>query len=124
MAHGYLQSLDPTLQVQSAGTFPSNYVNPMTIRVMQEVGIDISNHTPKHAYKFIHDEWDHLITVCDDAKKECDLYFNKAKHRIHIGFEDPYSAVGSPEHVHSVYAKVRDEIIEAFQKLYQEIISA
>jgi arsenate reductase len=94
----------------------------MAIQVMREIGIDISNHTPSHAYKLINDEWDYLITVCDDAYKEYANYFGKAKHRIHIGFEDPYTAVGSPEHVHDVYVKVRDEIIEVFNKLYVDLL--
>ena len=123
MAHGYLQSLDSSLQVYSAGTFPSNSVNSMTVRVMNELGIDISSHVPRHAYKLINEEWDYLITVCDNAKKECDHYFSKAKHRMHIGFEDPYSAIGSLEYVHSVYVKVRDEIVEAFKDLYESFLN-
>ena len=48
MTHGFLQSLDPKLEVFSAGTNPAPRVNPFAVRAMSEIGIDISHHTPKH----------------------------------------------------------------------------
>lgn len=50
MAHGFLQSFDNTLEIYSAGTQPAEQVNPKAITVMQEIGIDISSHTPTTFY--------------------------------------------------------------------------
>lgn len=61
MAHGFLQSLDNTLKVCSAGTHPAEQVNPKAVEVMQEVGIDISWHMPKNVTQYLNQEWDYVI---------------------------------------------------------------
>lgn len=63
MAHGFLQSFDPSLEVFSAGTHPAEKVNPMAIEVMQEAGIDISHHIPTNVSEYINESWDYVITV-------------------------------------------------------------
>ena len=50
MAHGFLQSFDNKLDVFSAGTKPAEKVNPMAVKVMDEMGIDLAHHTPKYIY--------------------------------------------------------------------------
>ena len=120
MAHGFLQSFDQNLIVRSAGTEPAGYVNPMAVKVMKEIGIDISQHTPKMVDQYLGEEWDYVITVCDHANETCPLFLGKVKHRIHIGFEDPSSAVGSAEFIRSEFIRVRDEIKEGFWKFYQD----
>jgi len=71
MAQGFLQSFDRSLKVSSAGTFPASKVNPRAIQVMAEIGIDISMNTTKSVDEFLNDQWDYVITVCDDAKEAC-----------------------------------------------------
>ena len=122
MAHGFLQSFDKSLTVCSAGTEPARQVNQKAVKVMQEIGIDISHHTPKMVDQYLSEEWDYVITVCDDANETCPAFFGKVKHRLHIGFEDPSHAVGSEEFIWSEFIRVRDEIKEGFWKLYVEQI--
>lgn len=122
MAHGFLQSFDKNLDVHSAGTLPAKEVNQKAVKVMQEIGIDISHHTPKLVDQYLDDEWDYVITVCDSANETCPAFFGKVKHRLHIGFEDPSHAIGNDEFIWSEFHKVRDEIKAEFYKLYIEQI--
>jgi len=114
MAHGFLQSFDPNITVCSAGTEPAKQVNPKAVKVMKEIGIDISHHTPKMIDQYLNEEWDYVITVCDHANETCPAFFGKVKHRLHIGFEDPSHAVGTDEFIWSEFIRVRDEIKARF----------
>ena len=118
MAHGFLQSFDKALTVRSAGTEPASQVNQKAVKAMKEVGIDISQHTPKMVDQYINEQWDYVITVCDHANETCPAFFGKVKHRLHIGFEDPSHATGSDEFIWSEFIRVRDEIKEGFWKFY------
>jgi len=118
MAHGFLQSFGKSLKVFSAGTNPSEKVNPTAIMVMKEEGIDISSHSPKNVKEYTYEEWDYVITVCGGAKETCPVFTGIVKHSLHIGFDDPSEAVGSPEFIHSEYIRVRDEIKKAFYEFY------
>ena len=122
MAHGFLQSFDKNIGVHSAGTVPAKQVNQKAVSVMAESGIDISMHYPKMVDKYIQDEWDYVITVCDDANETCPVFTGKVKHRLHIGFDDPSHAVGTDEFIHSEFVRVRDEIKASFYKFYIENI--
>ena len=118
MAHGFLQSFDRKLIVRSAGTEPASRVNPKAIRVMRESGIDISDHTPGMVDQYLNEEWEYVITVCDHAKETCPFFTGKVKNRIHMGFEDPSHASGTEDFVLSEFRRARDEIKNAFYKLY------
>ena len=122
MAHGLLQSFDPNITVRSAGTEPAKQVNQKAVKAMQEIGVDISHHTPKMVDQYLSEEWDYVITVCDHANETCPAFFGKVKHRLHIGFEDPSHTVGSDEFIWSEFIRVRDEIKRDFWKLYVEQI--
>ena len=67
MAHGILQSLHPEAEVCSAGVRPAREVHPLAIKVMAEIGIDISNHYPKNVSQYLDQSWDYVITVCGGA---------------------------------------------------------
>ena len=86
MAEGYLKSFDNRLEVFSAGTEPGSSVHPRAIQVMQEEGIDLSQNKPKAVSEYLHEEFDYVITVCDDAKESCPVFTGKVKNRLHIGF--------------------------------------
>jgi arsenate reductase (thioredoxin) len=118
MAHGFLQSLDNELYVQSAGTEASGQLNPKAVKVMQELGIDISHHTSDPVEKYLDQEWDYVITVCGGANEVCPAFTGKVKNRLHIGFDDPSHAEGSDEFIQSEYIRVRNEIKTAFEAFY------
>lgn len=124
MAHGFLQSFNPRLLVYSAGTQASGKVNPKAIEVMKEAGVDISHHTSDSIDNYINDEWDYVITVCGGANESCPSFSGKVKNRLHIGFDDPSEAAGSPEFIQSEYIRVRNEIKKAFQELYIKKLQA
>ena len=120
MAHGFLKSFDGRLYVESAGTEASGKLNLKAVEVMQEVGIDISGHTSDPVEKYLNDAWDYVITVCGGANESCPAFMGKVKNRLHMGFDDPSHATGTPEFIENEYYRVRDEIKEAFYKLYTE----
>jgi len=119
MAQGFLQSFDPNLEVRSAGTEPASQVNPKAVEAMKETDIDISDHTPTLVDRYLNDEWDYVITVCDHANETCPAFTGKVKHRLHMGFEDPAGAVGSKKEVLKKYREVRDQIKEAFYRFHR-----
>jgi arsenate reductase len=122
MAHGFLQSFDSTITVCSAGTEPAKKVSQKAVQVMGEVGVDISNHYPKLVDQYLNEEWDYVITVCDNANENCPTFLGKVRTRIHIGFDDPSHATGSPEFIMDEFRRVRDEIREKFSRFYLEKI--
>lgn len=122
MAHGFLQSFDERILVESGGTEASGKLNSGAVKAMAEIGIDISNHTSDSVNKFRNEEWDYVITVCGGANENCPAFFGKIKHRLHIGFDDPSHATGSEEFIWSEFKRVRDEIKNSFEELYQNLI--
>ena len=120
MAHGFLQSFDPKLEVFSAGTKPAEKVNPLAVKVMRGKGIDISGHTPHDVKEYLNEPWDYVITVCGGANESCPSFVGNVKHRIHIGFDDPSDAIGSEELVLAEFRRVRDEIKTRFEQFYND----
>jgi len=123
MAEGFLKSFDSSLEVYSAGTHPEAEVNPKTIVVMQEVGIDLSMNSPKSVDEFLNKNFDYVITVCGSAKKSCPSFTGNVRHNLHIGFEDPADAEGTEEEIFKVYREIRDGIEDSFSKFFQKIIT-
>jgi arsenate reductase (thioredoxin) len=121
MAEGILRALDPSMEIYSAGTKPEKEVNPFAVKVMREIGIDISSHHPKNADRFIHEAFDFVITVCDNARESCPVFPGKVGRRIHIGFEDPAAAKGTKEEMLTVYREIRDQIRKEFGKFYTSL---
>jgi arsenate reductase (thioredoxin) len=118
MAHGFLKSFDPELQVFSAGTNPASQVNKYAVQVMKEAGIDISHHKPKMVDIYLNDVWDYVITVCDHANETCPVFMGKVKNRLHISFDDPSHAIGSADFIIREFRRVRDEIMNQFLDFY------
>ncbi len=121
MAQGFLKSFDDKLEVLSAGTEPGSEINKTAVKVMHEVGIDIKNNKPQNVRRYLNDEWDYVITVCDDANEKCPFFQGKVKHRLHFGFEDPSKFEGTEIQVMSEFRRIRDEIKSVFYKLYNDI---
>jgi arsenate reductase len=122
MAQGFLKSFDSSIEVFSAGTFPSSNVNPLAIKVMSEIGINISNSTPKNVDQYLNDKWDYVITVCDDANETCPVFLGDVEHRIHLGFEDPSKFVGPEDKKADEFRKVRDHIKAGFKSFYNKYL--
>ena len=118
MAHGFLQSFDKGMKVCSAGTDAAGKLNAGAVKAMKEVGIDISGHTSDSVEKYLDQDWDYVITVCGGANEVCPAFTGNVKHRIHIGFDDPSHATGSPDFIESEFRRVRDEIKSGFFEFY------
>jgi len=122
MAEGLLRhDAASAYEVFSAGTKPTR-VRPEAIRVMREVGIDISGHRSKSVDEFAGQNFDYLITVCDNAKESCPLLQAKAK-RIHWSIEDPAAVQGSEEQRLAAFRRARDELrarLKAFAQAHVE----
>jgi len=115
LAEGILRNAaGDILTVASAGSKPAGYVHPLGIRVMQEVGIDISAHTSKHMNEFLGQEVETVITVCGNADQACPM-FPGQMNRHHWPFDDPAHATGTDEEKLAVFRRVRDEIRRAFE---------
>jgi len=109
MAEGFLRHMaGDRFEVFSAGVKPTQ-VNPLAIKVMAEAGVDISKHRSKSAMEFIGQQFDYIITVCDNAKQTCPVFPGKHE-KIHWDLEDPAEAQGSEEERIVVFRKIRDEI--------------
>ncbi len=114
MAEGYLRHFaGDQFAVFSAGLEPS-VVNPRAIQVMQEDGVDISQHTSKHVDQFIGQNFDYVITVCDGANERCPIFPGKTQ-RIHWSFEDPAAATGTETAILNKFREVRDKIKQKIQ---------
>lgn len=98
-------------EVESAGVRPSS-VRPEAVEVMHEVGIDISSQRSKSTDEFLWQDFDYIITVCDNAKETCPAFPRHAE-RIHHSFEDPPQP-GSADRdtTLTIFRRVRNEIRE------------
>jgi arsenate reductase len=109
MAEGLLRHLaGDRFDVFSAGTKPVG-LNPNAVKAMAEIGIDISAHRSKSVEQFAGQEFDYVITVCDNAREACPFFPGAAK-RLHHSFEDP--AAAAPERQPEAFRRVRDQLSE------------
>lgn len=109
MAEGLLNALYSDRYLAfSAGTEPST-VNPCAIRVMKEIGIDISDHRSKSVDEFLDQDLDYVVTVCDHAKEVCP-FFPGGRKALHKGFQDPTSVAGTEDEKLLRFRRVRDQI--------------
>ena len=109
IAEGLLRSMSPEhYEVFSAGSQPSE-VHPMSIVVMQEIGIDISNHTSDPISNYLNKKIDTVITVCDNAKQICPNFPGKVE-KIHWSIEDPFKGWGFDSKDLDNFRKAREEL--------------
>ena len=110
MAEGWVNhSLKDGWEARSAGTFPAERVHPLAVRVMAEVGIDISGNAPQQVSLLVGEPWDLVVTVCDSAAETCPAFPGRVE-RIHVSFPDPAAAPGTEEERLPVFRRVRDDI--------------
>ena len=117
MAHGILKHLHPNAEVCSAGVRPASEVHPLAVKVMSEIGIDISGHYPKNVSEYLGQSWDYVITVCGGAKENCPSFTGKVAMRLHIGFDDPDAFTGTESEIIDEFRRVRDEILDSMSQL-------
>ena len=111
MAEGFLRKYgNGQFEPHSAGLEPKG-VNPLTVRVMQEAGVDISNQTSKGIETYLgKTHFHYLVTVCDDADKNCPTAWPGVNTRMHWSFEDPARFEGTEEEKLARFRVVRDRI--------------
>lgn len=119
IAEGILkQKSNQIFDVFSAGSHPS-LVHPSAIKIMEEVGIDISHHTSNHIDEYLKDEIDIVITVCDNAYKTCPVFPGNVQ-RIHWSIKDPFRDWDQdPSHLKN-FRKTRIELEDRINKFLKE----
>ena len=115
MAEGLLRhDAGDRFEVFSAGSQPS-HVRPEAIAAMRELGIDISGHVPRASTNSPAQQFDYVLTVCDNARESCPLFPGNTV-AIHHNFEDPAAVQGSEEERLAAFRRVRDELREYLQE--------
>ena len=118
IAEGYLKHFaGARAEVYSAG-IETHGVNPRAIKIMQEDGLDISNHTSNNITEYPDIDFDYVITVCDHAKERCPYFPSQAK-KFHYNFLDPAKALGTEEIIMKEFREVRD-MIKSYCKNFVE----
>ena len=121
MAEGLLRhDAGDAYEVVSAGTNPTR-VRPEAIAVMREVGIDISRHRSKSVEEFAGQDFDYVITVCDNAKESCPVFPAKTR-RIHWSIDDPAEVQGSEEERLAAFRLARDKLRAQLRAFAQDEI--
>jgi arsenate reductase len=114
MAEGLLRALaGDRFEAHSAGTEATS-IRPLAVRAMREIGVDISGQESKTLDRYLHESFNYVITVCDDANEACS-FFPGAQSRLHWSFEDPSKAKGKEEERLAVYRSVRDRICQRIE---------
>ena len=109
IAHGLLQNIaDDRFNVFSAGSHPSR-VHPMSIKVMEEIGIDISHHTSDHIDDYLFKGIEIVITVCDNVEKLCPIFPGNVE-KIHWSIDDPFKGWDYNENQMESFQETRDII--------------
>ncbi len=122
MAEGLVRHLfGDRFEVESAGAMPSE-VNPNAVKVMEEIGIDISGQRSKSVEEFMGQRFDYVVTLCGDSSKSvCPSFIGEVGERLHWNFPDPYDAQGTQEQVLEVYREVRDGIRKRIENFFGEV---
>jgi arsenate reductase len=120
MAEGLWQTLGKgQWQAFSTGSKPSGYVHSLAVRTMQERDIDITTNRSKSVDEFAGQEFDIVVTVCNNAKESCPV-FPGAKELLHWPFDDPADAVGSDAEKMKLFRRVREEIEERISFILED----
>jgi arsenate reductase len=119
MAEGLLKHIgENEFEVESAGTKPG-LVRLEAIAAMREIDVDITDNRSKSVDEFAGQEFDFVITVCDNAKENCPYFPAKTK-LLHHSFDDPAAVEGDEEIRLQAFRRMRDEIKEYLQKFIEE----
>ncbi len=123
MAQAFLNMIaEDRFEAESAGIKPGK-LNPLAVKAMQEIGVDISNKPTKSAFDLYRNGrlFDFVITVCDEATAEQCPIFPRFTRRIHWSFEDPSSPEGSEEEKLEKTRKIREEIKVRLEEFVESV---
>jgi arsenate reductase (thioredoxin) len=111
MAEAFLRKYaGERFEAHSAGLEPRG-INPLTVKVMEEAGFDMSGHRSKGVDDYLGKvHFQFLITLCDDAEKNCPTVWPGVNQRLHWSFEDPAKSEGTDEEKLAKFRQVRDLI--------------
>jgi arsenate reductase len=109
MAEGWMKYFFKNEAEVYSGGVEKHGVNPTAVKVMAEVGVDISSNTSDLVYDFLGIDFDFVLTVCENAKENCPVFPNRAQ-KVHKSFEDPAKAKGTEEEILDKFRHIRDEI--------------
>lgn len=121
MAEGLLRELGgERFEVESAGTRPTG-LRAEAIEAMREVGVDISRQRSKPVDEFAAQEFDYVITVCDNARESCPVFPGKTE-RVHWSFDDPAAIEGEWGERLAAFRRVREEIGARLREWVGELV--
>ena len=119
IAEGYLRHFaKDNATIYSAGV-ETHGVNPKTILIMKEDGINISKQTSNNIDKYFEIDFDHVITVCDNAKERCPFFPTNAK-KHHYNFPDPTKTIGTEDEILKQFRAVRQLIKDYAENFVKE----
>jgi len=104
--------------VHSAGTSPKG-VNPFALEVLAASGIEAGDATSKSVLDYEDQEFDYVITLCDDAAENCPIFWGGTQ-RLHWGFEDPAAVLGSDETKRAAFQSTLDGLRERIEAFVQD----
>ncbi|WPO80204.1 arsenate reductase ArsC [Flavobacterium sp. KACC 22761] len=119
IAEGYMRYFAGNKAVVYSAGVEIHGVNPKAISIMQEDGIDISNHTSNHIDEYTNIDFDYVITVCDNAKERCPFFPTMAL-KFHYNFPDPAKASGTDLEIMEQFRNVRQLIKEYCKSFVEE----
>lgn len=122
MAEGWLRHLRGDEFAAFSAGVATHGMNQYAIRVMNEVGVDISKHRSKLLSEFVGQEFDLIVTVCSKANESCPIFPGKPR-VVHVPFDDPpalAAGLKNEEQILNCYRRVRDEIAEFIRNLDKE----
>ena len=125
MAEGLLRDIaSENFEAFSAGA-ETHGLNPRAVKVMDEIGIDVSNHKSQLVSDYEGETFDFVVTVCDNAgNRPCPVFLGNAGKHLHTPFDDPAHATGSEEEILDVFRRVRDEIGIHLRTFVKEVTGA
>ncbi len=115
MAEAIVNARYPEWRAFSAGVQPAGYVHPLAIQALSEIGIQHRGES-KNVEEFRNEDFDLVVTVCDDANEQCPVWLGKGA-RVHESFRDPAKAAGTEAQRLAAFRLVRDEIAEKIPTL-------
>jgi arsenate reductase len=124
MAQAILRDIDSSLEVYSCSLNQALVIDPFAIKVMDEIGIDISSSQSVDLSEIEGKEIDYLITLCEGTKDKIASTNIVSRHKIHLGFEDPKKNSTSDEQMLRTYRNIRDEIQNELDYFYNRVLKS
>ncbi len=115
MAEAIVNARYPEWWAFSAGVHPSGYVHPLAIRALSEIGIQHDGQS-KSMDAFRGQDFDLVVTVCDEANEQCPIWLGKGR-KLHHSFPDPAQATGTEAERLAAFREVREQLLEILPEL-------